>query len=83
MDLWAEAAPCLKAVLFLPSCTRGLEKQYLNPDITEPEQVKAMLKPYPPGKMEFWRAPDEVKNPRNDYPELLKPVEETGQQSFL
>jgi hypothetical protein len=23
MDLWAEAAPCLKDVLFLPSCTRG------------------------------------------------------------
>jgi len=23
MDLWAEAAPCLKGVLFLPSCTRN------------------------------------------------------------
>jgi hypothetical protein len=23
MDLWAEAAPCLKDALFLPSCTRG------------------------------------------------------------
>ena len=25
MDLWAEAAPCLKDVVFLPSCTRGFE----------------------------------------------------------
>src|SRR5712691_13563884 len=24
MDLWAEAAPCLKDVLFLPGCTRAL-----------------------------------------------------------
>jgi putative SOS response-associated peptidase YedK len=49
------------------------EKQWLNPDITEPEQVLPMLKPYPPDAMESWRVGDEAKNPRNDYPELINP----------
>ncbi len=51
------------------------EKQWLNPDITEPEQVLSLLKPYPPEQMESWRAPDTARNPRNDYPELIKPVD--------
>jgi putative SOS response-associated peptidase YedK len=53
---------------------RSLEKQWLNPDITEPEQVLQMLKPYPPSAMEGWRVGDEAKNPRHDYPELIKPT---------
>jgi len=53
---------------------RTEEKQWLNPDLTEPEQVLPLLKPYPPETMESWRVPDAAKNPRNDYPELIKPV---------
>lgn len=59
------------------------EKEWLNPDMTEPEQVLKMLKPFPPGKMDYWRAPDEAKNPRNDYPELIKPVAEVKQGQLL
>ena len=31
MDLWAEAAPCLKGVLFLPSCTSSNEWDRVTP----------------------------------------------------
>jgi len=50
------------------------EKQWLNPDLTEPQQILPLLKPYPPEKMESWRVADATKNPRNDYPEVIKPV---------
>jgi hypothetical protein len=33
--------------------------------------------------MDYWRAPDEAKNPRNDYPELIKPFEEIVQKPLL
>ncbi len=50
------------------------EKLWLNPDLTEPQQVLPMLKPYPPETMESWHVPDAAKNPRNDSPEVIKPV---------
>jgi putative SOS response-associated peptidase YedK len=50
------------------------EDTWLNPDTTEPEQLLSLLKPYPADKMEEWRVGDEARNPRNDYPELIKPV---------
>ncbi len=50
------------------------ENQWLNPDITEPEQVLPLLKPYPPETMESWRVPDAAKNPKNDYPDVIKPL---------
>jgi putative SOS response-associated peptidase YedK len=62
---------------------RKVEKDWINPDITEPEQALAMLERYPTGNLEWWRAPDAAKNPRIDSPELIQPVEETGQKSFL
>jgi putative SOS response-associated peptidase YedK len=50
------------------------EAIWLNPDLVEPEQVLPLLKPYPAEKMEEWQVGDEARNPRNDYPELIKPV---------
>jgi hypothetical protein len=51
-----------------------LEKAWLNPDFTEPEQIMPLLKMSLPDHMEFWRVADEAKNPRNDYPEIINPV---------
>jgi len=50
------------------------EETWLNPDITEPEQLIPLLKPYPVQDMEEWAVGDDARNPRNDYPELIKPV---------
>jgi putative SOS response-associated peptidase YedK len=53
---------------------RNQESHWLNPDVTEPEHVMPLLKPYPPEMMESWRAPDAARNPRNDTPDVIKPV---------
>jgi putative SOS response-associated peptidase YedK len=50
------------------------EERWLNPDITEPEQLLPLLKPYPAEEMEEWQVGDAARNPRNDYAELIKPV---------
>jgi putative SOS response-associated peptidase YedK len=50
------------------------EETWLNPDITEPEQLLPLLKPYPAEEMEEWQVGDAARNPRNDYAELIKPV---------
>ena len=52
------------------------EDIWLNPDITEPEQLQPLLKPYPADRMEGWRVGDAAKNWRNDTPELIKPLVE-------
>lgn len=50
------------------------EATWLNPDITEPDQLQHILRPYQPAdEMESWHVGDEAKNPRNDYPDLTKP----------
>ena len=50
------------------------EEIWLNPDNAEPEQLLHLLKPYPADKMEEWQVGSSARNPRNDYPELIKPV---------
>jgi putative SOS response-associated peptidase YedK len=50
------------------------EDTWLNPDIVEPERLLPLLKAYPAGKMEEWQVGDAARNPKNDYPELIKPV---------
>ena len=57
---------------------RELEKSWLNPDFTEPEQIMPMLKTSSPDQMESWHVADEAKNPRNDYPEIINPVADIG-----
>jgi len=49
------------------------EETWLNPDISEPAQLQPLLKSYPDEKMETWPVGEEARNPRNDYPELIKP----------
>ncbi len=61
---------------------RGKEKEWLNPDVTEPEHILPMLKPYPPNTMDYWRVPDEAKSSKNDYPEIIEPYKEK-QSSLL
>jgi putative SOS response-associated peptidase YedK len=50
------------------------EEAWLNPDLTEPEHLLLLLKPYPAEYMETWRVGDGAKNPRNDSAELTKPL---------
>jgi putative SOS response-associated peptidase YedK len=50
------------------------EASWVNPDITEPEKLLPLLKPYPSDKMEEWQVGDAARNPRNDYPELIRPI---------
>ena len=50
------------------------EETWLNPDITEPEHLLPLLQPYPADQMEEWPVGDAARNPRNDSPELIKPV---------
>jgi putative SOS response-associated peptidase YedK len=50
------------------------EDVWFDPDVVEPERLLPLLKPYPADKMEEWRVGDEARNPRNDYPELIKPL---------
>jgi hypothetical protein len=53
---------------------RADEADWLNPDIVEPERLLALLKPYPAGKMEEWQVSDAARNPKNDYPEVSRPI---------
>jgi putative SOS response-associated peptidase YedK len=50
------------------------EETWLNPDITEPEHLLPLLQPYPADQMEEWQVGDAARNPRNDSPEVIKPV---------
>jgi putative SOS response-associated peptidase YedK len=50
------------------------EADWLNPDMVEPERIQAFLKPYSAEEMEEWRVGDRAKNPKNDSPELIKPL---------
>ena len=43
-----------------------------------------MLKPYPSERMEEWRVGDAARNPKNDYPEVMKPrLSEEGRRDQL
>jgi putative SOS response-associated peptidase YedK len=50
------------------------EAAWLNPDLTEPEHLLPLLKPYPAAHIESWRIGDGAKNSRNDNEELIKPI---------
>ena len=52
------------------------EEAWLNPTITKPERLLPLLKPYEPASdMEMWSVGDAARNPRNDFPELINPIE--------
>lgn len=50
------------------------EAAWLNPDITESEQLLPLLKPYPAEEMEAWEVDGAARNPRNDYEGVINPV---------
>ncbi|MGH7203457.1 MAG: hypothetical protein ACREHC_03365 [Candidatus Levyibacteriota bacterium] len=60
---------------------------WLNPATIEPEHLLPLLKPYPDDpdeEMEEWWVGDEARNPRNDSPELIKPIQrESHYLNFL
>jgi hypothetical protein len=53
---------------------KELEEEWLNSDLVEVKRISNMLKPYSSEKMEEWRVGDEARNPKNDYPEVMKPI---------
>ena len=72
---WHERMPVI-----LP---REQVKKWLDPDITEPEHILPLLKPYPANQMEEWQVGDAARNPRNDYPELIERYKANQQGSLL
>jgi len=50
------------------------EATWLNPDLTEPEQITSLLHLYPDREMEAHPVSPAINNPRNDSEEVLKPV---------
>jgi putative SOS response-associated peptidase YedK len=54
------------------------EALWLNPDSIEPEKVLPLLRPYPAEKMRSWRVGDEARNPKNDNPTLIEPIEDNA-----
>lgn len=50
------------------------EKEWLNPDYTEPEQLQKFLLPYDANEMESYPISRAINIPTNDTEELLKPI---------
>jgi putative SOS response-associated peptidase YedK len=53
---------------------KDLEEAWLNADLVDVQRISQMLKPYPSEKMEEWRVSDAARNPKNDDPEVMKPI---------
>lgn len=53
---------------------RNTEETWLNPDITEPEQLLSLLSPFPDSDMETYPVSPAINNPRNDTPDVIKPL---------
>jgi putative SOS response-associated peptidase YedK len=53
---------------------KDVEEAWLDPDLVDAGQISQMLKPYPSERMEAWRVGDDARNPKNDYPEVMKPM---------
>lgn len=48
---------------------------WLDYQVADPEQLKPLLKPYPSELMEMYPVSDLVNSPKNDSPDLIKPLE--------
>ena len=51
-----------------------LEDQWLNTKIQNPDTIKQLLRPYPDDEMIAYAVSNEVNNPGNDNPQLIKQV---------
>ena len=47
---------------------------WLDPEFTDKEKLKKLLRPYPEKEMEAFEISKEVNSPKNENPELIKPV---------
>jgi putative SOS response-associated peptidase YedK len=54
--------------------SREAEEDWLNPDVVEPERLLPLLRPYPADRMAAHPVSRAVNNPRNDSPDLVRPV---------
>lgn len=55
------------------------EKTWLDPEITEPKELFPLLTQYPAENMEGWEVSSSARNPRNNSPELIEPIQEAEQ----
>lgn len=74
--LTTEAAPSIRGIhhrmpVILPQETQAL---WLDPKVTLPEVVQALLVPRPESELSAWEIDRRVNNPRQDDPSLLEPV---------
>ncbi len=53
------------------------EEKWLDPRLTNPDELLPLLKPYDSSKMEAYEVPDLVNSPKNNTPELLLPKKQT------
>ena len=53
---------------------KALEDAWLDPDLVDVKHISQMLKPYPSETMEEWRVGDAARNPKNDSPDVMKPI---------
>ncbi|HSW96402.1 MAG TPA: SOS response-associated peptidase [Candidatus Saccharimonadales bacterium] len=50
------------------------EDEWLNPDNVEPEKLLKLLTPYPASEMEAYPISTLVNTPKNNFPEIIKPL---------
>ena len=51
------------------------EARWLDPEITNPQDVLPLLKPYPSKEMESFEVSTIVNSPKNDIPECITAIE--------
>jgi putative SOS response-associated peptidase YedK len=60
---------------------------WLNREISEPEKLKSLYKPYPAERIEMYPVSSLMNSPKNDCPELIKPsgrrCQKHGHGNFL
>ena len=50
---------------------------WLNREITDPEKLKPLYKPFPAERMEMYPVSPQVNSPKIDSPDLIAPIEES------
>lgn len=50
------------------------EDEWLNPDNVEPEKLLKLINPFPASEMEAYQISSLVNSPKNNFPEIIKPL---------
>jgi putative SOS response-associated peptidase YedK len=61
----------------------GRIEAWLDPSLTQPDEVRSLLAPLPPGRLEAHTVSTAVNKVRNNGPELLVPVPRPGAAETL